>query len=146
MTIPSPRIPHLFPGKVLARLLASTYAAAMRVGEDEAHERLMEAFAAPKLVEDMQRTIGAALDARRGPRTSADKLLDRISQRLAQRGGHIRAAPQTPALAAVLVLLNLELGLAPEPMRAMLATPRGATALEEGLAGLGSHLVKELLK
>jgi len=49
-------------------------------------------------------------------------------------------------IAAVVVRIHLEIGLAPEPMRAMLATPRGAAALEQGLTRLGGHLVKELLR
>ncbi len=48
MTLFSPRVPHLFPKKVLARLLAPTYAAGMSVDEEEAHERLLQALdAAP---------------------------------------------------------------------------------------------------
>lgn len=146
LTLFSPRLPHLFPRKVLARLLTSTYAAAMGVDEEEAHERLLQALAAPGLAEDLQRGISAALERKRGPRTPDDKLLDKVSRGIEKHGGHTKAAEATPAVSAVLVRLNLELGLAPEPMRATLATPRGAAALEEGLAALGAHLVKELLR
>ena len=146
MTTFSPRVPHLFPRKTLARLLDATYAAAMSVDEEEAHERLLQALAAPGLVEELQRGIAAALEQRQGARTSADRLLDKVSAAIEKRGGNVRAAPATAAVSAVLVRLNLELGLAPEPMRATLATPRGAAALEEGLRALGAHLVKELLR
>ena len=144
MTSFSPRIPHLFPPRTLARLLAPTYAAAADVDEDEAHERLTQALASPALVADLQRGISAALEAAQGPRTPSDKLLDRLSAGLGKRGGRVRAAATSPGLAAVLVRIHLELGLAPEPMRATLATPRGAAVLEEGLRTLGGHLVKEL--
>jgi hypothetical protein len=142
----SPRVPHLFPKKTLARVLTPTYAAAMSVDDEEAHERLLQALDARGVVEDLQRGIGAALEAKRGPRTPEDKLLDKLSAGIEKRSGLVKAAEATPAVSAVLVLLNLELGLAPEPMRATLATPRGAAALEEGLKALGSHVVKELLK
>lgn len=146
MTYFSPRVPHLFPKKALARLVAPTYAAAMNVDDEEAHERLARAVEAPGVVDDLLRGISAALEEKQGPRTPADKLLDKISAGIAKRGGNVRAAPSTPGIAAVLVRINLEIGLAPEPMRATLATPRGAAALEEGLAALGAHLVKELTR
>lgn len=146
MTHFSSRVPHLFPKKALARLLAPTYAAGMNVDEEEAHERLSQAVEAPGLVDDLLRGISAALEQKRGPRTPADRLLDKVSAGIAKRGGNVRAAPSTPGIAAVLVRINLEIGLAPEPMRATLATPRGAAALEEGLAALGAHLVKELTR
>lgn len=146
MTLFSPRIPHLFPKKTLARLLSPTYAAGMNVDEEEAHERLVQALDVPAVVEDLQRGISAALERKQGPRTSADKILDKLSAGVAKRGGNVRAATSTPGIAAVLVRVNLEIGLAPEPMRATLATPRGAAALEEGLEALGAHLVKELTR
>jgi len=146
VTLFSPRIPHLFPKKTLARLLSPTYAAGMNVDEEEAHERLMQALDVPAVVEDLQRGISAALERKQGPRTPADKILDKLSAGVAKRGGNVRAATSTPGIAAVLVRVNLEIGLAPEPMRATLTTPRGAAVLEEGLEALGAHLVKELTR
>jgi hypothetical protein len=46
----------------------------------------------------------------------------------------------------VLVRINLEIGLAPEQMRATLDTDKGRAVLAAGLRELGGHLVKELLK
>ena len=146
MMLFSPRVPHLFPRKTLARILTSTYADAMSVDEDESRERLLRALDAPGVVNDLHRGISAALKKKQGPRTPADQLLDRLSKGIEKHGGHVRPAESTPGIAAVLVRINLELGLAPEPMRATLATPRGAAALEEGLVALGTHLVKELLR
>jgi hypothetical protein len=142
----SPRVPHLFTPRALARLLMATYAEGMGVDEEEAHERLTEALARAGLVADLQRGISLALAERQGPRTPADRLLDKISAGLEARSSRAKALPASPAVSAVLVRVNLELGLAPEPMRATLATPRGAAALEEGLKTLGAHLVKELLR
>jgi hypothetical protein len=146
VTLLSPRLPHLFPKKALARLVAPTYAAGMDVDEEEAHERLLQALEVPAVVEDLQRGISAALERQQGARTTADKLLDKLSAGIAKRGGNVRPAASTPGIAAVLVRLNLEIGLAPEPLRATLATPRGAAALEDGLLALGAHLVKELTR
>jgi hypothetical protein len=46
----------------------------------------------------------------------------------------------------VLVRINIELGLAPEPMRETLRSAKGEALLDEGLRALGAHLVNELLK
>jgi hypothetical protein len=40
----------------------------------------------------------------------------------------------------------MEIGLAPESMRAALLGERGHALLEEGLRALGSHLARELLR
>jgi hypothetical protein len=142
----SPRIGHLFPARTLARLLGTTYASAMNVDEEEAHERLVQALGSPTLVAALQRGIARGIEERRGPRTPEDRLLDALSTGIEKRGGNVRPAPPTPGLAAVMVRVNLELGLAPEPMRATLEAGRGAAVLEEGLAALGAHLVKQLLR
>ncbi len=146
MTLFSPRVPHLFPPRTLATLLTSTYAEAANVDDDEAYARLTQALAARSLVDEIQEGISRALQAKQGPRTAPDKLLDSVSAGLAQRRGNLRPAPATADLAAVLVRIHLEIGLAPEPMRATLASGPGAAALERGWTALGTHLVKELLR
>lgn len=142
----SPRIPHLFPPRTLATLLTTTYAAAANVDDDEAHARLTQALGSTQLVDGLHGGISRALEAKRGPRTSPDKLLDSVSAGIAKRRGNVRPAASTPELAAVLVRIHLEIGLAPEPMRATLASGPGAMALERGFTALGAHLVKELLR
>lgn len=146
MTVFSPRVPHLFPQRTLARLLTSTYAEAMAVDEEEAHERLTQALVAPDLVQALQDAIDSALAEKKGPRTTEDELLDRVSTGIVRRGGRLRPLPSSPGTAAVIVRINVEIGLAPEQMRAMLASPRGSQTLEQGLQSLGAHLLKELLK
>jgi hypothetical protein len=131
---------------VLARALRQTYASAMGVDDDEALDRLGRALAHPGVLEDLHRGISAALAGEQGPRTTPDALVDRLSRGVEQRAGKVRAAPGHPAVAAVLVRLNLELGLAPEPMRETLRTEKGRALLEDGLRRLGAHLVAELLK
>ncbi len=146
MNVFSPRLPHLLPPRTLARLLVPTYAAAAGVDEDEAGERLLRALESPDVAGDLYRVISAALAEKQGPRTQADRLLDRLSAGVAARAGRVRAAPASAGLSAVVVRLHLALGLAPEGMRATLSSPRGAAVLEEGLRALGAHVVKELLK
>ena len=51
-----------------------------------------------------------------------------------------------PAISAVLVRINVDLGLAAEPMRLTLQTDKGQRLLDDGLRTLGAHLVGELLK
>jgi hypothetical protein len=145
MALFSRRLPHVVTRTDLARLVAPTYALGLSVDEEEALERLGRALERPGLADDLYRGISAALAASRGPRTSEDALMDRLSARLQARRSRVKPAPATPALSAVLVRVNLEIGLAPEPMRAMLGTEKGRALLEEGLRGLGAHLVKDLL-
>lgn len=146
MELFSRRLPHVVTRADLVTLLSPTYAAARGVDQEEAADRLAQALAVAGVVDDLYGALSHALRDARGPRTGEDALMDRLSAGVQARRGRARPAPDTPALAAVLVRLDLEIGIAPEPMRATLASPRGRAMLEEGLASLGAHLVKELLK
>lgn len=142
----SPRLPHLLTRKDLVHLLAPTYARARAVDEGEAAERLERALASPRLLEEVHAAVGGALADRKGPRTSADAVLDRISAQLVRRVARAKAAEATPAISAVLVRIDLETGLAPESMRDTLASPRGRPLLDAGWRELGAHLARELLR
>jgi hypothetical protein len=142
----SKRLPHVFPRKDLVTLIAPTYAAAMSVEEEEARDRLTQALAVPEVLDDLYWGISEALHDQQGPRTSEDALMDRLSKAMQERGGKVKAAEAGPALSAVLVRVNLELGLAPEALRATLASDKGSAALDAGLRQLGAHLVKSLLR
>jgi hypothetical protein len=143
---PPRRLPHLLPRAALAALLAPTYARSLSVDDDVALERLELALARPETLDGLHRGVAEAMREARGPRTSEDAQLDRLSAGLQKRRGRVRAAPATPGVAAVLVWLNLAAGLAPESMRATLAGGRGAELLEAGLRELGASLVKELMR
>jgi hypothetical protein len=142
----SRRLPHVLPRADLVRLLAPTYADAREVDEEEARERLSRALAVPAALDDVYRGLSSALADAKGPRTREDVLMDRISAHVAARTGRAGAVPGTPAIAAALVRLDLEIGLAPESMRETLSTGKGAALLEAGLRELGAHLVRELLR
>jgi hypothetical protein len=142
----SRRLPGVLPRKKVVDLLAPTYAAARGVDEEEARERLDEALAVPAALDDVYRGISDALRRMQGPRTSDDALVDKLSAGVVARRGRVRAAEATPALSAALIRLDLEIGVAPEQMRATLATDRGRALLDDGLRALGAHLVKELSK
>jgi hypothetical protein len=142
----SRRLPHVVTRADLARLVAPSYAEALAVDEEEAHERLLRAVERPGAAEELYRGLSAALALAQGARTSEDELMDKLSKGLQKRRARVKAAPATPALAAVMVRLNLEIGLAPESMRATLETDKGRALLEEGLQKLGGHLLKELLR
>jgi hypothetical protein len=146
VTLFSRRLPHVLTDRDLVLLLAPTYAAARGVDEEEAAERLRRALSAPGVREDLYRGISAALAEAKGPRTSEDALVDRLSAGVVARRARAKPAPATPAVSAVLVRLDLEIGLAAEAMRATLTTPRARALLDEGLRALGAHLVKDLLK
>jgi hypothetical protein len=134
----------VLPKKDLVMVLAPTYAAARDVDEEEAIERLAQALAIPAALDDLYRGISAALRDAQGPRTSEDALVDRLSKGLSTRRARVKAVPAGPAVSAVLVRLDLEIGLAAEAMRATLATPKARALLDEGLRVIGAHLVKEL--
>lgn len=142
----SRRLPHVLTRRDLVALLAPTYAKARQVDEEEAAERLERALESPVALDAVYRGLSAALGDAKGPRTGEDAVMDRISAHLSARRARIKAAEATPAVSAALVRLDLEIGLAPESMRATLATPRGEALLEAGLRELGAHLVKDLLR
>lgn len=146
MDAPPRRLFHLLPRSTLAALLAPTYAQSLSVDLEVAVERLEQALARPEALDAFVGGVAAALREARGPRTSEDDQLDRLSAGLQKRRGRVRAAPSTPGVAAAMVWLNLALGLAPESMRETLAGARGAALLEAGLRELGASLARDLLR
>ncbi|HVP66948.1 MAG TPA: hypothetical protein VMT17_06770 [Anaeromyxobacteraceae bacterium] len=140
------RLPHVVTRADLCALIVPTYAAALGVDEEEAEARLGRALERPGVADDLYRALAAGLEEARGPRTAEDALLDRVSAGIARRRARVRAAEAGPALSAFLVRINVEIGLAPESMRGTLESERGRALLEEGLAALGRHLARELLK
>jgi hypothetical protein len=146
VTLFSRRLPAVVTRADLAWLVTPTYAEALSVEDDEAHDRLERALLHPELVDDLLWGISEALPARQGARTTEDQLVDRLSKALHARRGKVTAAAAGPSISAVLVRINVELGLAPEPMRATLRTDKGQALLDDGLRKLGAHLVNELLK
>lgn len=146
MPLFSRRLPHVVTRSDLVVLLTPTYAAFRSVEDEEAAERLGRAIAAAGVADELYEALSLGLREARGPRTSEEELVDKLSAGIQARRSRVHAAPDSPGIAAVLVRLDLEIGVAAEPMRATLASPRGRAALDEGLAALGRHLVKELLK
>jgi hypothetical protein len=146
MALFSRRLPHVVTLPDLAILLTPTYGESMSVEDDEAHERLVRALSRTRVADDLYDGISAALEGLQGQRTSEDALMDKLSKGIQKRRARVKAAPQSAGLAAVLVRINLEIGLAPEQMRATLDSDRGRAVLARGLHDLGTHLVKELLK
>ena len=132
--------------KDLALLLSPTYAASAEVDFEEAHERMERAVGSQRVVDQLYAGLSAALEERKGPRTSEDELVDALSAGVQKRRSRVKPAPPGPGISAVMVLLNLELGYAPEMMRGALENPKGKALLGEGLCALGTHLLKELIK
>ena len=142
----SRRLSHVVTRKDLALILAPTYAAVASVDFDEAHERMERAVGAQRSADALYHGLSDALYERKGSRTSEDELIDRLSEGVQKRRSRVKAAPLTPAISAAIVLLNLELGYAPEMMRNALAEPAGQKLLQDGLRQLGAHLLRELIK
>jgi len=142
----SPRLTHVLTRQDLALLLAPTYAASDSVDFDEAHERMQRAVSSPRIADVLYDGLSAALEERKSPRTTVDELIDNLSAGVQKRRSRIKPARLTPAISAVMVLLNLELGHAPEMMRGALDNPKGKALLQEGLRELGAHFVSGLIK
>lgn len=142
----SHRLAHVVTRSDLVALLAPTYAKARAVDEEEAAERLGRAVASPRVLEELHAALGGALADAKGPRTAEDAIVDRISANVAARRGRAKPAGDSPGIAAVLVRLDLEIGIAPESMRDTLASPPGRRLLETGYHELGAHLARELLR
>lgn len=140
------RLPHVLPRADLARVLAPTYAKAAQVDAEEAEDRLQRALAIQRLADELYGGIADALAEAKGPRTTEDDELDKLSAGLQKRRARVRAAELTPAVSAVLVSINLELGYAPEMMRDALRGEKGAALLRDGVRALGAHLVRELIR
>lgn len=145
MTLFSKRLPHVVTRKDLALLVAPTYAKAAEVDFDEAHERMERAVSSQGTVDALYEGLSQALFDRKG-RKSEDELIDALSAGVQKRRSRVKAAEVTSAISAVLVMLNLELGYAPEMMRGTLASPKGAQMLQQGLRELGAHLLDQLIK
>jgi hypothetical protein len=142
----SRRLPHVITRKDLAILLAPSYAAAAEVDFEEAHERMERAVGNQRLLDQLYEGVSAALHDFKGPRATEDELMDALSAGVQKRRSRVKAAAPTPGISAVMVLLNLELGYAPEMMRGALDNPKGKALLDDGLRALGAHLLKELIK
>jgi hypothetical protein len=145
MTLISPRLPHVLTRTDLALLLLDTYQHAMGVDDDEALERLGRAFSRPELLADFHRAISAALVAK-DPQAAPDAVIDKLSKAVQKKRGRVKPAPDDPTIAAVLVRINLELGVAPDSMRSMLESDKGKKALADGMTKLAKYLVGELVK
>ncbi len=142
----SRRLPHVVTRKDLALIVAPTYASAANVDFDEAHERMERAVGTQRIVDALYQGLSDALYEKQGARTSEDELIDKLSEGIQKRRSRVKAAPLTPGLSAAMVMLNLELGYAPEMMRNALNEPKGQKLLQDGLRQLGAHLLKELIR
>ena len=143
MAAPS-RIPHILPVRELVRLLLPTYAEASSVDDAEAQDRLERSLASAELRDDLHRAFERSLAQKRGPRTTEDQQLDRLSRGLAKH--HVfKALPATPPVAAVMVAINLAAGLG-EGLSAALATGKGRALYQRGLEEISGELVDELLR
>jgi hypothetical protein len=140
------RLPHVVTRADWAFLLAPTYAAAQSVDEDIALERLERAVQSEHVLNQLYGGLAAAMEKARGLRTTEDDQIDKLSHGVEKRRGRVKAMRQTPALSAVLVSIDLQIGHAPEMMRDALTNPKGAALLRSGLEALGAFLLKELVK
>jgi len=145
MTIFSSRLPHVLTQADLAHLLSPTYAREVGVDEELARERMTRAMQISYLSDRFYEAVSAALASVQGSRTE-DAVIDKLSKAVPKRLGYVEAAPETPALSALTVLINLELGLTPDTLRATLESDKGQALLEQGFRALGEYLVRQLVR
>jgi len=131
----SRRLPHIVTRKDLALLIAPTYATSASIDFEEAHERMERAVTSDRVSDHLYAGLSAALYERKGPRTTEDALVDEVSAGVQKRRFRVKAAALTPALSAVMVMLNVELGYAPE------GAARGWTARARDAFAQGAHQV-----
>ena len=142
----SKRLTHVVTRKDLAVMLAPTYAASANVDWDEAHERMERALGSQAIADAVWEGLSEALFTVQGKRTGEDELIDNLSAGVQKRRSRVKPASLTPGVSAVMVMLNLELGFAPEMMRNALHEPKGQALLKAGLKELGLHLAQQLIK
>jgi hypothetical protein len=140
------RLPHVLTRADWAHLLAKTYAAAQSIDEDIALERLERAVHGEALLKLFYSGLGAALLKAKGARTTEDAFIDKLSVGVENRRSKIHALKSSPAVAAALVRIDLEIGHAPEMMREALANPKGAALMTQGFEEIGAFILKELVK
>jgi hypothetical protein len=140
------RLPHVLTRGDWPYLLAKTYAAAHSIDEDIALERLERAVQGEALLKHLYAGLAAALAKAKGPRTTEDQLVDKLSVGVENRRSKVRVLRGSPAVSAALVRIDVEIGHAPEMMRDALANPKGAALMEQGFEEIGAFLLKELVK
>lgn len=140
------RLAHVLTRADWPHLLAKTYAAAHSIDEDIAQERLERAVQGEALLKHLYGGLALALLQAKGPRTSEDQLVDKLSKGVEERRSKVRVLRNSPAVSAALVRVDLEIGHAPEMMRDALASPKGAPLMEQGFLEIGAFLLKELVK
>ncbi|HEY2031822.1 MAG TPA: hypothetical protein VGH20_21675 [Myxococcales bacterium] len=140
------RLPHVLTRADWPYLLAKTYAAAHSVDEEIAQERLERAVQGQGLLNHLYAGLAAALAQAKGPRTTEDQVIDKLSVGVEGRRSKVRVLRNSPAVSAALVRIDVEIGHAPEMMRDALANPKGAALMEQGFVEIGAFLLKELVK
>lgn len=139
------RLPHIVTRADMISLLTTTYGVAQVVEDDEARERLTRALADRALMEDLLASIAEALAPHLGPNTDENAFLDKFSKRVATRGPRMKDADGTKA-AALIVRINMLLGLVPESTRKAMETEKGQATQHESIRAVGAFLVQQLLK
>ena len=96
MPLFSRRLLHVLTLSDLAAILTPTYAEAMSVEDEEAHERLTRALSRTRVADDLYDGISEALEGIQGARTSEDALLDKLSKGVQKRRSRVKVQATTP--------------------------------------------------
>jgi hypothetical protein len=145
MDLYSPRLPHVLTRAHLASLLAPTYARENGVSDELSLDRMKRVIQNSRIANHLYEAISAGLRSSRAGR-SEDAVIDALAHAAVKRSDTLGPAPRGPGLSAVTVMLNIELGLSPDALRATLDSGKGKALLDQGLGGLGKFMVDHLLR
>ncbi|MCA9550878.1 MAG: hypothetical protein KC933_12665 [Myxococcales bacterium] len=148
MSRPSPRFLSLVTRSALPELVAPTYAKLKNLDPNEAYQRLEQALRDLSLLDQIQQATWRAAEAEKAGMDEA-ALVEHIAKRLA-KNKKFKAAPMKSVdegeWVALSVALDAGAGVASGEARDLLDSPGGQALLRKGMARLGAHLAKELLR
>lgn len=147
---PSPRFLSLVTRTALPEMLAPTYAKVKNLDPNEAYARLELALADLRLLDNIQLAIWQSLEAERAgmdePAMVAH-LEKRLSRKKSKRFKPLTwRAKDEGALVALTVAFDRGAGVASGEAVDLLLSPGGQTLFDAGIALVGRHLAKELLR
>lgn len=150
MSRPSPRFLSLVTRTALPEMIAPTYAKVKNLHPNEAYAQLEAALADMRLLDQVQQAVWRGLESERAG-MDEPQIIAHLEKRLAKKKGK-RFKPLTwrtkdeGAIVALCVAFDRGAGVASGEAIDLLLSPGGQDLFEAGLAALGSHLAKELLR
>lgn len=140
-----PRFGHLATRPVVVSKLLTTFAQLHEIDEDEAASRLTRALEGPLLSALLESAWAALLG--KAKRLDDAGLVEKVARSLQDRPTRPgRAMPQSPALSAFWVQVDLAAGTASEAIRRAMENPQAQKMATAGMVEAGAFLAAELTR